>query len=392
MKLLYTVALLCSTIICMAQINYEPGYYIDNKGNKTEGLIRNLAWKNNPTDLEFRSAENAEPENKRMNEVVEFFVSGYKFRRFEVAIDRSSTNIDRMSKSATPQWTTEVLFLKVLVEGEISLLVYEEQNLVKYFYSTGAHDKAEQLMYREYLVDTEIKEVNTFRQQLYNLMKDSKPQHDFERLKYKSKDLIKLFIGYNGIKDGAADLTQSHNKGSVHLSIFAGAGSASMEARDVIESVYNHKFDSQAIFNFGAEVEYVLPFNNNKWSVFVAPYFESYSAEGSNSTYNVTAEYKTFNIPLGARHYMYLNDRSRFFINAAYVLSGTMGEPTIKYTAANTQTIEIGNSSGAAAGFGFAYGPWSAELRYVFQREILQYVTKGATYSSVGILLAYKIL
>lgn len=58
----YTVLLLlffCFIKISSAQIAYEPGYFIDNQGEKTTCLIRDRGWKNNPSSITYRLSGDA---------------------------------------------------------------------------------------------------------------------------------------------------------------------------------------------------------------------------------------------------------------------------------------------------------------------------------------------
>lgn len=51
MKKLIIVFLIFLPILSFSQINFESGYIIRNNNIKTECLIRNVAWKNNPTNI-----------------------------------------------------------------------------------------------------------------------------------------------------------------------------------------------------------------------------------------------------------------------------------------------------------------------------------------------------
>lgn len=38
---------------CYSQISFQKGYYIDNTNQKINCLIKNIDWKNNPTEFEY---------------------------------------------------------------------------------------------------------------------------------------------------------------------------------------------------------------------------------------------------------------------------------------------------------------------------------------------------
>jgi hypothetical protein len=52
-QLLYLFLFISS--ICFSQKNFLKGYYIDNTGNKTECLVRNLDWSYNPKSIEVKN-------------------------------------------------------------------------------------------------------------------------------------------------------------------------------------------------------------------------------------------------------------------------------------------------------------------------------------------------
>ncbi|WP_286419829.1 hypothetical protein [Myroides odoratimimus] len=41
MRKLFVFLFLATSLVGFAQINFEPGYYVDNNGNRVEGLIKN---------------------------------------------------------------------------------------------------------------------------------------------------------------------------------------------------------------------------------------------------------------------------------------------------------------------------------------------------------------
>jgi len=91
----------------------------------------------------------------------------------------------------------------------------------------------------------------------------------------------------------------------------------------------NTDFGNEISFGFGIEVEHILPFNKNKWGVFVEPTYQSYKSEKTTEVgYYLTGgklisevKYNYIEIPIGLRHYFFLNNNSKIFINASYVVS-----------------------------------------------------------------------
>ena len=394
MKKAFFLFLLLSSITAFAQNTYQPGYFIANDGQKTSALINNLAWKNNPTTFDYKMSELDEPATKNIEEVSEFSVDdAYKFRRFTVQIDRSSSIVGRMSDDKEPKWETATLFLKVLVEGKATLYQYEENNLVKYFFSTGDHSKAEQLLYKEYMISSYVAENNAFRGQLYSLMSGgSGKTGEYKNIEYQKKPLVKLFLKYNGDSgEKTTNLSERQNKGDFNFKVSAGVSFSSYTLENALNEDFFFEFDNKTSIRLGAEFEFILPFNNNKWALFVEPNYQSYKAEGSNELFDWRIDYRYLELPMGVRHYMFLNDNSKLFLNAAYVMSFPIGDAFVQYN--DAIPLDISKNSNFAIGGGYCIDRFSIEARYNFTHSIMkEYTTYSSDYSSMSLILAYRIL
>ena len=401
MKSFLLIACLFTAIYTQAQITYQQGYIVNNQGKKTECLIKNVAWKNNPTRFDYKISESSEAITANLQDVVEFSVAdAYKFRRFTLDIDRASEDVNHMSDFREPDWKKETLFLRVLVEGKLNLYQYEDDKIVKYFYSEGSNN-AVQLLYKQYKVNGGIKENAAFRQQLYNLMKDSgKEARAYERLRYRRDDLLPLFIDYNSAGgQESSNLAERHNKGKLQLKVTAGAGLAMLKIDNSSGGLATgeHELKNSPVYRVGVELEYILPFNNNKWSLFFDPNISFYKNDDTTKFSNSTATFSwdvTYNyleLPAGARYYMFLNNDSKIFIDLGYALAVNLGSAKIRYN--NALDYDISNSANLITGIGYNYKSLSAEVRYGFGRGLLNdYSIWDADYSTVSLILAYKIL
>ncbi|NDI99815.1 PorT family protein [Flavobacterium sp. LaA7.5] len=389
MKNLFVMLLIMISTVSIAQITFQPGYYIDNNGNKTECLIRNVAWKNNPSEFDYKLNESDESQVKTIKEVTEFSVNeSYKFKRFTVNIERSSTDVSKLTGDYEPQYVEETLFLKIMVEGTLNLYQYEDDNIIKYFYSKDKHENATQLLYMEVNNKGMIHKNNRYKQQLYNLMKDKISQEShYEKLNYNKNSLIKLFIEYNGNED-SKNFAARQNQGKIHIKITPGVNFAALSVDN--PSGYAIDFDNKAALRIGAELEYILPFNNNKWSVFIEPAYNSYENDGSISDRKFSAKYHTLEVAVGPRHYLYLNPNTRLFIDAMFSFDFVAGDAEVLYNA----TVREGSStSHIAAGAGIVSGRFSGEVRYNFSRNYLvKYQAWHTDFSSVSLILGIRVL
>jgi hypothetical protein len=182
-----------------SQIAFEKGYYIDNMNQKTNCLIKNIDWKNNPIEFEYKQSENSESKTMTIKSIKEFGIDNIsKYIRTTINIDRSSENINSLSDDKIPIFQEEELFLKVLVEGKATLYEYVDGNLIRYFYNND-NSTIEQLIFKSYITpENNIGRNNRFREQLWiNLKCPNFKISEIENLEYKKNELVVFFIEYN---------------------------------------------------------------------------------------------------------------------------------------------------------------------------------------------------
>ncbi len=396
MKKIFLALTLLIGVAAIAQIKFEPGYFIDNNGKKTECLIRNLAWKNNPETFEYILSEGENPQKTTIQEVSEFSAgNGYKYKRFTTEIDYSSNNTSELSVNKSPDFQTKTVFLKTLIEGKAVLYQYEELNLIRYFISQGNAEKAEQLVYKIYLTEknnTDILTNNYFRQQLFMALKSPElSESDFKNISYNKNDLTKLFIRYNEIENVAfTNLDSRQNKNIFNFKITA---AAFMGKLNVMDHPGLYHYDSnKAAFGIGFETELVLPFNQHKWSLFLNPNYQVFNDEGETKNYIFETKYNLLQIPIGIRHYMFLNEKSKLFLNAGLALNIPLNSNFTYQANSGKVETKIEKSSGFFTGFGYGSDNYWIEARYAFKNGILSPKNPWkAQYSSIGIIFSYKL-
>lgn len=198
-KQLLVIALI--TISCIesySQIIFENGYFVNESSKKIECLIKNIDWKDNPTEFEYKLSPNDTVRKATIQTVKEFGVNNVsKYIRAKINIDRSSDQIHHMSNKRNPIFQEELVFLKVLIEGQASLYLYVDANLTRFFYQLN-DSEINQLVYKRFLVGNNTSKNNYFRQQLFLQLKCEEIQlNDLKHLSYSRQDLERLFIKYN---------------------------------------------------------------------------------------------------------------------------------------------------------------------------------------------------
>ncbi|KIC02672.1 hypothetical protein OA88_07850 [Flavobacterium sp. JRM] len=397
-----------------AQISFEKGYYILNDGSRIECFIRNIDWKNNPTDFKYKTQlSDNDFKTETIANVQEFGIDNETtFKKFKIKIDRTSDEPNKLLADRNPVFKEEVIFLKVLVKGDATLYSYTDQNLNRYFYETKTIP-VEQLVYTKYYqIDsndspTILAENNEYKQQLFqNVKAENTSEKEIIKLNYNKSDLTKYFIKYNNIKPNLAKEERKVNKGIFLVKITPSASIASLSTENDYFLRDNVQLDNKINFKFGVEAEYILPYNKNKWSIFINPAYQTYQ---DDKTYNVPSgfiispetpnnakvKYTSIQIPIGIRHYMFLNQTSKIFINVAYAFDAG-SKTNITYTdVTNKTTREYESGSGSNFAFGLGYNfknKFSFEARLNTKKELMRdYLTYSAKYSSIDFVLGYTI-
>lgn len=113
--------------ISYSQVYYEKGYYIDDNNQKVDCLIKNVDWKNSPTEFDYKLSDADNPQRLTIQSVKEFCIyNSVKYIKSTVNIDKSSDQTSSLSLEKNPIFQVEVLFLKVLIEGKANLYSFED--------------------------------------------------------------------------------------------------------------------------------------------------------------------------------------------------------------------------------------------------------------------------
>jgi len=200
-------ALLCVAMLCSqalhSQVFYEKGYFIDTNGVRNDCFIRNIIWLYNPDSFEFKDERGGKPGVKSAREVLEFGVGFYRYVSRQVMLDTSSDENDdfRISRKSEPEWKSDRLFLRVMVDGTASLYFYQNQSILRFFYSVNG-EPTDQLIYKRYK-HAEDDEVYFYYNESYKNQLFSKVNcrhvgiNKFNSVNYSLASLKKLFSYYN---------------------------------------------------------------------------------------------------------------------------------------------------------------------------------------------------
>jgi len=390
-KLFLTFLYVIISIYTQAQNTYEKGYYLNNGGKKTEGLIKIQDWRKNPAEFQFKTSDDAQPVRMNIDSITEFGVTGIsRYIRKKVKIDRSGELISELSIYREPVFNEEVLFLRMVVEGKHRLYEYiAENNLTRYFIESD-NSAIEQLIYKSYLFDNKnVGKNNDFRKQLWlHLRCEDVSMAQIEETEYERNSLTRLFEEFNQCdQTGFVSYKKKARYDDFNLTIKPGLNVSTFDIRNPVIEDQVVNIGAKAGFQIGCEVEFILPFGKARWALLVEPGYLFYEAKGSSRWTTADVTYHSVELPVGIRYYLLNGKTSRIFINGSVMVSHSINSEVFYYY---QRFLLIHDNVNGSAGIGYKYkNRFSMELRAGTHRK---FVVGSAEYKSISFLLGYSIL
>jgi len=391
-----------------SQVLFKNGYFIDDRDNRVECLIRDVGWRSNPTEFEYKIFDDSEILNADITTVSEFGIyNRLKYIRANVAMDRSLNELENLSKNPNPEFNDEIVFLLVLIEGRASLYEYVQDNLTRFFYSIDGQE-IKQLVFKYYLAgNREVKKNDLFKQQLFSDLHCMElRRNEIARLNYSKKDLTRLFVLNNDCMGSESiNFVEKKGKDVFHISFRPGLNTSNLFIKDLYQGVATYgenQFPANMNFRLGIEIEYILPFYANQWSILFEPTYRYQKWEDIWKTNLVAGgnliaivDYRSLEIPLGFRYYFHAGNNLKIYANALYLKDFPINSyfnhlrPDGRLYA--IRKLEVGDNF--ALGAGFKYNKkLSMEIRYHTPRHFLKtYSSWSSEYRNLSVMFGYTI-
>ena len=398
--IIFIISLLGNSLF--AQILFEKGYFKDSTNKKVSCLIKNVDWKNNPNKFEYMLSENAMVQTATINNVIEFGIDNFsKYVKAKVKIDRSSDYSETLSEKSQPLFVEEIVFLLVLEEGKANLYQFEDSNIKRFFYKVE-DSTIEPLVYKRYAVSaTQTAKNVQFRQTLTNYVRCEKTSVQMiDNLNYNKKDLLKYFRTYNQYFEIEKDKKLVINddkkleKFKFRVTGFANYISLNLNSPDYNINIISpnatipNKFKEALTVGIGGEAEYIMPFNKNKWRIFMNPNIHYYNGERVVNSAVATVKYMGFEFPLGVRYNIFLNKDNVLTLDGGWCIEKAK-KNQITFNP-NIIALDFGLSSGIFIGGGYNFKQFGIEMRYYAKRDILDYyLVWGTEFQKLSTILYY---
>jgi hypothetical protein len=411
MKFLFLSAFLFSSVIAFSQTIFENGYFIGNDNHKTDCLIKNIDWKNNPTEFIYKTSADSNELKNSITEVKEFYIQNKsKFIRNEVEIDTSSESSNDISYTKEPLMKRKTVFLKVLVEGINTLYIYEGEYSNRFFFSTKTLP-VQQLIFKKYHNPDDKDQTNTsdisynnkYKQQLMSYVNcNIGDEKKIKSLSYTRNDLIKYFLYINScLGDTSSNEISKSKKGEFNFRPLIGINNSSIKLGISSGNLKgNYDLGNKISATFGFELELVLPYYNNNWSVVIEPSYTMYKGTYTivkpifiNGLYNTTTTYKYIQLPLIIRRYLHINDNSKIILNGGINYSISSKSSKIDIEDRGTYDTFDGNKLNYLIGVGYLYKKYLIELRQYTNIDLNNSISSKDSYiyKNLSLLIKYQL-
>lgn len=285
--LFFITCLLSQTV--RAQTNFVDGQIITSEGDTLRGIIDFRNWSRNPTKIDFVIRGEEEVRSYSAYKLVEFSASGEKYISRNVTIDTTPLKVPEV-KEVLPTSREDQVFLKVLVEGELSLYQYKDFRDNFYIEENGviteliSHEYIALVRGRYLLVDSEEEK---YIDQLNRIQKNCRGVSR-RRVDYKASSLMGFVVRCNAYEQDDAQFIQDdietvkvraiplvgYSYGSSDYHLVSGRGAFNQEQ--------NEKAITTA-YIFGLKLLFILPTDLETRAVTIAFDFQSHDvgdAEG----------------------------------------------------------------------------------------------------------------
>lgn len=209
-----------------SQNSFQPGYVINLAGDSVHGLIRYEPWGSNPKVITFmdNSGEKAE---LSPHHIRRFHVAKRTFVSATVDVDDRNDNLTNLANDPEFSITKQSLFLEVLVEGNKSLLYYNDASGSPHFYIRRPM-QVELLLFKPYLQGEGLNQTiayrNEYHTQLASYLFDCPSVvNEITATTYTYNTLLELFSRYYSCRQSTPSIKKAKQRVNVSAGLMAGA-------------------------------------------------------------------------------------------------------------------------------------------------------------------------
>jgi hypothetical protein len=212
-----------------SQSAYREGFVVNNSGDTTNGWIDYRQWERNPGAISFKKELSVSAATQfNINDLTHFVINGAdRYTRAVVQKDLRPVDPLIVSEADVDSTVTDTVFLRILLDGTVSLYELIESRPHYYIKETGK--EFTELIYKVRINEGRVQSLPLFQNQLRNLLiTGGKPDHLkslLSRIRYNAPDLVKATESINKLLF-AGTVSYKVKKPRQSISFYAGGGLA----------------------------------------------------------------------------------------------------------------------------------------------------------------------
>ena len=415
-KRMFLLCLLMSGINwAIGQVNFIPGQVVLLNGDTLSGYIDYRNWAINPKKVAFKTNIDSVIQILNPLEILEFSVSDEIYVSAVVKVETTPLAINNIEDDASLHFRTDTIFLQTLIKGAKSLFFYKNEESRDNYYIK--EDSAiELLVYKQYIKKDEnghtyAAENNTYLGQLRLYLGDCPTiQSYLENTKYNKNSLISLFQEYYNCISSETAFMRKPEKVRCEAGMLVGSSLSTLRFQSTeFDYLVNATYSYSINFTRGAYLDFIIPRNQGRWSVYNEFLYTNYKVNGLYEFYHSKFNYGTVETEIGIA-YVQLCHMLRFKVpvrNAFIYLNGGISNgiayrfKNYKHEVSNFYSI-IKDEEGFALdrirpyeqsiilGMGLKYKKCSFEARYEMGNGMSSYSILNSTSTRYFLLFGYQ--
>lgn len=293
-RIFFLIGFLLLSFSIYAQDDFLPGkIYLEN-GSVLEGLVESKIWNRNPEKINFKTQ--SETTVYKFNELKRVEVGNFIFEKAAIKYEVSSSNPKQLTDSPILEFALDTVFLRVIIEGPKSLLMFKTKQGKPQFYIKH-ENQITLLEHRFYLARTEglvLRENKRYINQLVDLLGDCPTiTQNLNGLSYKEEPIERLFKKYFECINYSPSFTIKREKTKIAWGVNLGLTNTTFngEGNFYGTDVFASKDYTQSLApTVGGFFETVVKGTNEKLKLHADALFTYYKVEGAPNKFALIDE------------------------------------------------------------------------------------------------------
>ncbi len=294
--------------VLTAQENYLPGYILKD-GAKKQGQIDNQNWDKNPAKIQFKGESGMQVLSS--TDIQEFEVGKEYYVSRVVDLDVSPHKLNSIKENVPPKFVNDTtLFLRVLVQGELSLYSLKDRNDKQHFFVEKNGETSELSRFKQKKkVKGQVKlfTEDKYKKELAGYFADCAAlKAKTSTIKFTRNHLQKVVRNYNKcMGENLIVYERPTEKMSAYLGPLVGFGVTSLNIHSEDHDMAGVSYSNSSGPTFGLAFTMELPRNSGRWNIYSELLYYSYAMEGEfrEDTDENRYRHKQFNVEAGYLKY-----------------------------------------------------------------------------------------